>query len=430
MSSGLARRGRRLGGRLIRRWGLLPEGDPDGLGDDEALRGQSLPFTVMVYFPETSTNLYQLRQWYGVLGNLAARHQVGVVCLDSRVAAAVRAECGLPVICCGRIGTLEDLVLRSDVALALYVSHNVRNLHPLRFPTMLHAYVGHGESDKAASASNQVKAYDFVLVAGEAGRQRLQRNLMRYDAGAHVRLVGRPQLDEPVTGLPDSGEQPTTAEQATGPSGGRPRVLYAPTWEGGQPSMAYSSVVTHGEALLRSLLESKRFDVVYRPHPRTGANSADYARADQRLRALITEFRNADPQSRHAVDLTSNWQPRHDPADLLVSDISAVAGDWMTTGKPILVTVPASPQAFLDADTVLTAAPGLTAAQSGRAADLVTEELAGGDPARRRTWVEHTMGDTRAGASLARFLAVCDELIGIRGRELADRAARLAGERT
>ena len=193
--------------------------------------------------------------------------------------------------------------------------------------------------------------------------------------------------------------------------------------------MAYSSVLSHGEALLRSLLESGEFDVVYRPHPRTGANSADYAQADQRLRALVRQFREAAPQSRHAVDLTPNWQPRHDPADLLVSDISAVAGDWMTTGKPVLVTVPASEQVFLDADTVLSAAPGLTASQAGQAADLATRELAAGDPARRRAWVEHTMGDTTPGASMARFLAVCDELIAIRGRELSERAARLAGER-
>lgn len=428
---------RRLGGRLIRRLGLLPEGDPDGLGDDEALRGQSLPWTVMVYFPETTTNLYQLRQWYGVLQRLDRRHRVGIVCLDSRSAAAIRAECDLPVVCCGRIGTLEDLVSRSDVALALYVSHNIRNLHPLRFPTMLHAYLGHGESDKAASASNQVKAYDFVLVPGAAGRDRLRRNLMRYDADAHVRLVGRPQLDVPPAGQPVHCAAPAPADppagrefgphNAVGQPGGRPIVLYAPTWEGAQPSMAYSSVVSHGEALLRSLLESGRYDVRYRPHPRTGANRAEFAAADQRLRALVGQYRDRDGQARHAVDVALDWNARQDGADLLVCDISAVAGDWMTTGKPIVVTVPESPHAFLDADTVLSAVPGLRAADAGTLADLVASELAGGDPARRRAWVEHAIGDTTPGAAISLFLGTCDELIELRGRELAARATRLAG---
>ena len=87
MSPSLARRVRRTGGRLIRRLGLLPDGDPDGLGDDDALRGQSLPFAVLVYFPDTARNLYQLRQWYEPLLALDAQHRVGIVCLDSRTAA-------------------------------------------------------------------------------------------------------------------------------------------------------------------------------------------------------------------------------------------------------------------------------------------------------------------------------------------------------
>lgn len=417
-----SRRVRHLGGRLIRRWGLLPAGDPDGLGDDDALRGQSLPFSVLVYFADTLPNLYQLRQWYGPLQALNAEHRVGLICLDSRVAAVLRVECGLPVICCGRVGTLEDLISRSDVALALYVNHNPRNLHPLRFSTMVHAYLGHGESDKASSASNQVKAYDFVLVPGEAGRERLARNLLRYDADRHVRLVGRPQLDGGPIVLPHTVEPGT-----------RPAVLYAPTWEGAQPSMAYSSVCSHGPELLGALLESRHFRVIYRPHPRIGANSAEYARADQRLRALVEQYRGSDPAGEHSVDLTSGWDARRERADLLISDISAVAGDWMSTGKPILVTVPASSEAFLDSDTVLQAVPGIGVDDAARVVDLVEAELAdtglpNGGAGRRRAWVERAMGDTTPGAATALFLSVCKDLIAVRGQELAARAARQSRE--
>lgn len=417
VSLALRRRARRLGGNVIRRWGLLPEGDPDGLGDDESLGGQSLSFTVMLYFPDTTPNIYQLRQWYRPLMELNARHSVGIVCLDSRTAAAVRAECPLPVVCCGRIATLEDLVSRSDIALALYVNHNVRNLHPLRFPTMLHAYLGHGESDKAASASNQVKAYDFALVAAAAGRDRLRRNLLRYDTDAHVWTVGRPQLD--------GGDAPAVDKRR---EGGRVTVLYAPTWEGAQPSMAYSSVVSHGQAILRSLLAAPEFDVVYRPHPRTGANSADYAAADRRLRALMAEHATPGRPDASEVDLAPTWDARHATADLLISDISAVAADWMTTGKPLLVTVPASPDAFIDADTLLAAVPGLTVTDAPRTAELVRAELEGGDAARRRAWVQHAMGDTSPGASTAKFLRVCDELVALRGSEMSARSGRMVGE--
>lgn len=411
----VTRRVRRSGGRLIRRFALLPDGDPDGLGQDEALRGQSLPFTVLVYFPDTARNLYQLRQWYAPLRALDAAYPVGIITLDSRTAAVVRAESGLPVMCVGRIGTLEDLVSRSDVALALYVNHNIRNLHPLRFPTMLHAYLGHGDSDKAASASNQVKAYDFVLVAGRAGQERLRRNLLRYDVDAHVRTVGRPQLD-------------VVAGPAARPTGARPTVLYAPTWEGAQPSMGYGSVASHGEAVLGSLLGSGEFDVVYRPHPRTGANQVSYAAADMRLRALVGQAQQSDLSGRHRVDLTPDWDAAADPADLLVCDVSAVAGDWMSTGRPLVVTVPVSPDAALDGDSMLEVVPTLTVLDAPRTADVVRQELAtGGDAAGRAAWVHRAMGDVSPGAATARFLEVCEDLVALRGQELEMRAQRRGG---
>lgn len=413
MAPSLPRRLRSVGGRWVRRLRLLPEGDPDGLGDDDSLRGGSLPFAVMVYFPDTPRNLYQLRQWYAPLRALDAHHRVGIVCLDSRTAAAVRAEVSLPVLCVGRIGTLEDLVSRSDVALALYVNHNVRNLHPLRFPTMLHAYLGHGESDKASSASNQVKAYDAVLVPGAIGRERLRRNLMCYDADAHVRLVGRPQLDA----VPAVGQGPST--------GDRPTVLYAPTWEGAQPSMAYSSVVTHGEQLLRSLLTSRRFRIVYRPHPRIGANRAEYATADAALRALVERAASEEPGSGHRVDLTPEWQPRHDVADVLVCDVSAVASDWTASGRPLVVTVPEAASAVVESGSVLDVVTTLTAADAPRAADVVLAELSEPPSDARALWVRDAMGDTTPGAATARFVDVCEELVALRAHELETREGRL-----
>jgi hypothetical protein len=393
---------RRWGGRAIRRLGLLPSGEPDGLGDDDSLRGTRLPFEVMVYFGDTRTNLYQLRQWYAPLAALAARHSVGVVCVDSKVAATVRGETALPVVCCGRVATLDDLVSRSEVALALYVNHSVRNFHPLRFATMLHAYLGHGESDKAASASNQVKAYDFVLVPGEAGRQRLARTLLRYDADAHVRLVGRPQLDAPAA--------PDTA------AGEPPIVLYAPTWEGAQPSMAYSSVRSHGERLVRAVLDSGRYRLVYRPHPRTGENDARYAVADRELRALVQ-------RAGQRVDLRTDWDPRRSSADVLVCDVSAVAGDWLATGRPVVVTVPASPAAHLDADSVLSVVPTLSAQDAAQVVDVLERAMVQPGDGRLTSWVTHRFGDVSPGAATALFVDTCAELVALRQRCLAARDA-------
>ncbi|MEP6853116.1 MAG: CDP-glycerol glycerophosphotransferase family protein [bacterium] len=414
MSIAVGRRVRRLGGRLIRRLRLLPEGEPDGLGDDEALLGGTLPFSVMVYFPDTMTNLYQLQQWYGPLRRLDGEHRVGVVCLDSRTAAAVRAQTPFPVICAARSATLDDLVSRSTVSLALYVNHNVRNLQCLRFASMFHAYLGHGESDKVASTSNQVKAYDFVLVAGAAGRERLRRTLLHYDVDAHVRLVGRPPLDQPATAGPTAADR-------------RPTVLYAPTWEGAQPSMAYSSVRSHGHQLLTSLLADGGLRVVYRPHPRTGANRPDFAIADAELRELISTSARTDPGAEHRVDTAPSWNPLAEPADVLVSDISAVASDWLVTGKPLVVTRPLSPAAYIDSDTLLDHLPSLPASAAGRAAEVVHAALADQVASQRRALTDYTLGDVTPGASTQRFLSVCSDLIRQRDLEVSARAARNLG---
>ena len=61
------RRVRHVGGRLMRRVGLVPGGVADGLGDDEYLLGTRLPHAVMVFFPDPPGSLYQLRQWYSAL---------------------------------------------------------------------------------------------------------------------------------------------------------------------------------------------------------------------------------------------------------------------------------------------------------------------------------------------------------------------------
>jgi hypothetical protein len=285
-------RTRRAAGRLIRASGLLPGGQPNGLADDALVAqwasGQCPRIEVMAYFADPPTNMYQLRQWYGPLRVLDAEHPTVVVCMDSRTSALVREESGLPALSIGRSAALERLVSANGIGLALYVNHNVSNFDPLRFPTVCHAYLGHGESDKAASVSNQIKAYDYVLVAGQAGIDRLRRNLMHYDADRHAVAIGRPPLDVAGNGR----RPPTRAARRT--------VVYAPTWEGAQPSMGYGSIASHGAALLRSLIAAGD-RVIYRPHPRAGANDAAYAAADRALRAIVHAAQGAEPAARHRV---------------------------------------------------------------------------------------------------------------------------------
>src|SRR5699024_1454823 len=85
---------------------------------------------------------------------------------------------------------------------------------------------------------------------------------------------------------------------------GRPIVLYAPTWEGDRPSMAYGSAATHGRKLVESILSDGGFHVLFRPHPSSGTRSSAYGRAVDEIARLIERAGDG-----HTVDRsTFGWQ--------------------------------------------------------------------------------------------------------------------------
>lgn len=393
--SAVRARVRTTGGRLVRRLGLLPGGDPDGLGEDARLGDLVLDARVIAFFPEPPVNAYQLEQWLAPLQALDERSGVVVITQDSRTTRQLRSRTTLPVFCIARSATLDGLLQRSDVALALYVSHHPRNFQMLRFPALAHVYLGHGESDKAVSASNQMKAYDRVFVAGQAAEDRVLAELMWFDPSRLVR-IGRPQAAGP----------------RRRPGSLRATVLYAPTWEGAQPSMAYSSVPSHGPALVESLMAAG-LRVVYRPHPRTGANRRDVAAADAALRELFTgaEARIAGS----VVETDALLEDAFADADVLITDISSVAVEWLPTGRPLVVTVPADPAAVVSPSPLLDTVPRLTAEQAGSAGDLVQRCLDDDAGAAARTaLIEHYLGGADPAAALGRFLDACSDLVAAR----------------
>ncbi|MBD8605708.1 CDP-glycerol glycerophosphotransferase family protein [Aeromicrobium sp. CFBP 8757] len=378
-------------GRL-RRSRLLPAGMPDKLTDESRL-GRRFDQQVMLYFPTTLDSLYQLRPWFHALAALDATHPVVCVFKDSRTARVVRDETGLDCVTLARYGQLDEILSLSDVKLALYVNHDPVNFESLRFTSLVHVYLGHGDSDKGVSVSNQVKAYDLCFLAGRAALERTASAVMLYDAAARSVLIGQPQLDAAPVVVP-------------APDPSRPTVLYAPTWEASQPSVSYGSLETHGVDLVRAL--SGRYRVVYRPHPLNGVIRASYAAADAAVRELADRVDTDVPIEQSFAD-----------ADLLVTDVSAVTLSWLPTGRPLLVTtptVPYPPSALMDAVPQL--APG------DAFADVVATHLAS-DPARaaRAALVERYLGDPSPGVATARFIAACGDAMQLRDREWAARRA-------
>lgn len=388
--SSLRRRARSVGGKLLRRLRLLPGGMPDGIGEDDALRDATLDGEVVVYFPDTPDSLYQLRSWYGPLRELHRAQGVTVVCMDSRTAAALRAESGLPVVTIALDATLDAIILRSGTKLVLYVNYNPLNTAALRSRSAIHVSMLHGDSDKVVSVSNQIKAYDFSFVAGQAAIDRLERYTSLFDAPARCIPVGRPALDTDAAEIMPRSDERTT-------------VLYAPTWEGGQASAAYSSLLTHGPAAVRSLLDAD-LRVIYRPHPLTGVRVAAFGDADQEIRRMLELPPGMVSEGR-------SLQQDFSDSDLILCDVSAVANDWLPTGKPLLITRTGDPHASDAATRMLTLAPRLDIAAAARTGDLA-RELIESDPDReeRIELIEYYLGEVTPGSALERFLEACRRL--------------------
>jgi len=356
-------------------------------------------FRIAVYFADGAVNMYQMRQWYAPLRELAETWPVVVISRAIRGADALLKDGELPVAYAPTVRDVEQVLAEQDIRLVFYVNQNTRNFQMFRYGRRWHVFINHGESDKMYMTTNQFKAYDYAFVAGDAARARLGRVLWDYDLDRRTYAIGRPQADHAA------GEPPYPADDRT-------VVLYAPTWEGDRPSAHYGSIRTHGEALVSALLATGRHRVVYRPHPRSGVVDPEYGAANARIIAALTAANRADPTAHHVHDTspTLGWQLRS--TDLAVLDISAMVYDRLAFSAPLLITRPSDPEAEVDAAGYLSACEWLDAESSG---DIVAQaERVLGDPEaveRLHQWVRHYFGDTTPGASTARFRAAVDELM-------------------
>lgn len=365
-------------------------------------------YRIGVYFADSDVNIYQMRQWYAPLKELNAISPVLLICRHPAGAEALMRESGLDVALAQKVGDLEKLVDRQPLDVILYVNQNTRNFQMMRYGHRWHVFINHGESDKMYMTTNQFKTYDYALVAGDAARARLTRALWNYDVDERTISIGRPQTDHLA------GEPPYTPDD-------RVVVFYAPTWEGDRPAASYGSVASHGEQLVRRLLETGRHRVVYRPHPRSGVVDAEFGEANQRIIAALAEANRRDPAAQHIYDEspTIGWQLSL--PDVAICDVSAMVYDRLATGKPLMVTRPLAPEAAVDEGGYLSVCEWLTVGDTERI-DEVLDRVIGDDAARERlgTWSGHYFGDTTPGAPTRRFHAAIETLLR-RADEHADR---------
>jgi len=361
---------------------------------------------VVVYFPDDATKVYQLAQWLPVLDDLHQRHPVLIVTRNLGCFRALQDLTSLPLIYTRRLRDLNDALVAADPGVCLYVNNSATNFQTLGWPRALHLHLNHGESDKISMATNQAKAYDQVLVAGPAATQRYLDNLLALDKDKLVE-VGRPQLD-------------LTFPDVLAPSP-RTTVMYAPTWEGETPAMDYSSLATYGVPLVEQLLADGSFRVVYKPHPKVLTGSKQVQQAHARIVALLS----APAPDPHVVEMEQSILALFARCDLLISDVSSVALDWLylRTECPLWIADPRNDRAALQhaspmaAHTYILDAATLTQAPDRLRDSVVRDPLA----AERIQARGYYFGDLRPGESTRRFQDAVDAALERRAALMAER---------
>lgn len=342
------------------------------------------PFAV--YFADAPQGAYQLEQWLPALDRLAATGTpVTLLLANADSAARLLESSQLPVALCTQASAVEEFVAAHQVQVLFYVNNNQANFTTLRINGPYHVHLSHGESEKSSMVSNQLKAYDAAFIAGPASRERILHHIRRFDP-SHLVEIGRPQLD--------------LARSSARTTHDIPVVLYAPTWEGDGPAMAYSSLGGPGLDLIRALCRDPRVRIVFRPHPKTGTYSGEYARALREARQQLGPSSKSPDDAVSAISL----------ADVVVTDISAMAMDSVGLNKPIvLLAAPAPPepsmaQRLTDCVTTWPAIPP-------DAVDRILELARQGPDGRQREFRDVVFGPAELGTGTDRFIRASHELL-------------------
>lgn len=340
-----------------------------------------------IFFAGPVGDIYQVTQWISVFERIADELPSVFLIKDARVAAALAKLTDLPIRIAGHADAIEALIPKIGLKALFYVNNNLANFSALRLPSVAHIHLSHGESEKVSMVSNQLKAYDYCFVAGQAAVDRILGSLTRFDS-THLIEVGRPQLDDLLTAVP-------FARAAS-----RQTVLYAPTWEGDRPAMAYSSLSLVGESWVEEILNDSTLRLIYRPHPKTGSRDSKTLDIDRRIRKAIRNAAASTPTAGHMVDEQTDYNPALASADVAIFDVSAMSLDFQILRRPLFIfdsertsrTVPALPRAKQDqVETALT----------GNILPLLHSLLTEGLTSEASVNVKKHFGDTTKGAALS-----------------------------
>jgi hypothetical protein len=353
---------------------LRPSGKRGAVG--RALRRHRPEF--VLYFAAPAGSQYQILMWLPYLERLD--RPFFVLLREAKFLPIVAAATKAPVVFCPTVAAVDE-VLVPGLRVAFYVNHAAKNAHCVRFSSLTHIQLHHGDSDKGPSASPVSALFDKIFVAGQAAIDRYARNGVDIPREKFV-VVGRPQVESiAVAGTHVRDRTPKV-------------VLYTPTWTGHFSDVNYCSLPL-GNKLVKRLL-ARDVTVLLRAHPYTGKNpqsARQLARIEETLAAdRLTSGRAHVWGAEAARDMS--LADCINRCDALVSDVSGVISDFLYSGKPFTIVDTANHgEAF--ADSFPLARAGYVLRRDLSNVDEVLAQLLEEDPleeARRKVRAEY-LGD-------------------------------------
>ena len=414
---------------------------------------------VAVYFDGKAGNIYQIEQWLSPFSVLDKLRRIVFIVREKEAFDWLKQKTTFPVVYCRLIEDVIGLYERSEFKCVLYVNNAQRNFQSLIIGNVLHVHINHGESDKLSTITNQSKAYDYVLIVGDAAYDKYNLNLIRKDMSRFIK-IGRPQIEHVAkvvapdinksdpkllvvaeqSPAPDVNALATKSQQVVrevlnqenvsnaheleasekdfvGQTAGlqeqialinRRVVLYAPTWEGTHESMNYTSLNDFGLSIVKQVLEHPDLYLIYKPHPNTGSRNKATGSINKEICQMLAKHHKG-----HYVaggDINSLYEY----VDLAIFDNSAVAIDYLIIDKPMLMT-----DMFFkivgrhDTPVITKAARMIGAKEIERLVNIVWEEIKSDTKKIERTRIKHYfLGDFDYAnkGSTQKFIETIDEI--------------------
>ena len=216
---------------------------------------------------------------------------------------------------------IESVLNNLPFVRAIYYLSNTGNLiHTLRYNVYKHIFLGHGDSEKAASAHKFFRVYDEVWVAGQAHIDRFKN--ADFDT-SHIKFVkiGRPMSKHAIGASLDYQQVP--------------RILYLPTWEGVYEENNYSSLRLSA-MMLRELSVLFNLPIDIKFHPVSGSRDKTLSNISKNVSALLLQV-NANF---FIADKLTPVDKLIENNSIYICDISAVISECLASGGPLFVYVP------------------------------------------------------------------------------------------